>query len=128
MKIRTASAFPLLILAVGLSGPVFGANCTETNIEIESQSDIDNFQVLYGGGDTCDTVVGNLLINNVLDTSIWTSLTDLNGLSDLRTIGGHLEINNIQQGGERLLQDRLEGCEFLPVVLHKTLESARVSR
>jgi hypothetical protein len=93
-----ASLITAILLLLCISPSAFAANCSQTDITIESQSDVDNFQSLYGGGGTCDTVVGSLLINNVFDSSAWTSLTNLDGLSGLHTIGGDLEISNNDAG------------------------------
>lgn len=68
------------------------SSCVENDITLTSQADVDNFQQLFGGGAVCTDVAGNLLINNV------SALTNLDGLFELKNIGGNLEINNNDSG------------------------------
>jgi hypothetical protein len=67
--------------------------CVMSDITLRSQWDVDNFQSKYGGaGGACEEVSNNLIIANV------SNLTNLNGLANLRRIGGNLEIHNNDSG------------------------------
>ena len=67
--------------------------CSMSDIRLNSQWDVDNFQSVYGtAGGVCDEVSNNLVITNV------SNLTNLNGLANLRRIGGNLEIHNNDSG------------------------------
>jgi len=63
-----------------LASPLLAVDCTSENISLYSQAEVDNFQAAYGGGDTCNTVLGNFWI--------WGSdIVDLTPLSDLTSVG-----------------------------------------
>ena len=67
--------------------------CAMSDITLNSQWDVDNFQQVYGSaGGACEEVTNNLIITNV------SNLTNLNGLANLRRIGGNLEIHNNDSG------------------------------
>ncbi|MGD8681734.1 MAG: IPTL-CTERM sorting domain-containing protein [Lysobacterales bacterium] len=97
----------LTILALLFSSSAMAVDCSSANISLTSQTDIDNFQTDYGGGGTCDTVTGDLYIQDTNATNLDglsaltsvgggflivnnTALTDISGLSSLTNVGGHL--------------------------------------
>ena len=57
-------------------------DCLSNGITFSSQADIDNFQLNYPG---CTRIAGGVLING-------NSITNLNGLSVLTSVGGYLVI------------------------------------
>ena len=76
----------LSLFLMVMSQQVLGVDCSDVDITINSQSDIDNFQTLYGGGGTCDRVAGDLIVRNI------SNLTNLDGLKNIKLVGVNLEI------------------------------------
>lgn len=60
-------------------------DCSLENIALTSQSEVDNFQYVYGGGGICDHVTGDLAISG-------SDIDSLAPLSDLAAIGNDLII------------------------------------
>jgi len=77
----------LLILLTAFQGALLSQSCLPEGITFETQTEIDSFQVNYPG---CAEIEGNLRIDG--DT-----ITNLNGLSVVISIGGNLLIegNNV---------------------------------
>lgn len=126
-RIRLSIAFGLLSIACVEN--VEAMDCTPADIQLSSQSDVDNFQADYGPD--CDTITGNLTIvpvdsENGSDTVSLDSLTglrvihgglvvqdnpaltEISGLADLVSVGGDLEVRN---------NESLSDCQALIVVL-----------
>lgn len=79
-----------LLAAIAMAFPecALATDCSPADITLFSQAEIDGFQADHGGGGTCDTVSGNLGIHG-------DSITNLDGLADLVTIEGRLNIRDI---------------------------------
>ena len=75
-----ASSFTSTLLAY--------TTCSDIDINLTSQADVDNFQRQYGGGGNCEEVSNNLRIERV------SNLTNLDGLQGLKRIGGDLKVND----------------------------------
>lgn len=77
----------LLVFLTSLSTPLAGATteCSQFDIELHSQDEVDNFQVNYGNGSICNTVLGYLGITG-------DDITNLDGLSDLIAVNWDLSI------------------------------------
>jgi hypothetical protein len=75
----------LFVALMTLSLQVWGADCTSSDITINSQAEVDAFQMNYGGGGTCDTVPGTLFVEG-------DDITDLDGLANLTSVLGSLSI------------------------------------
>jgi hypothetical protein len=99
----------LMVALMTLSLPVLGTDCTNPDITLNSQAEVDNFQADYGGVGGCDTVTGTLwaegndiynldglagLVN--VEGTLWVFqnpvLTNLSGLANLTNVGGNLYI------------------------------------
>ena len=78
----------LSIVLATFSLQVWGTDCSSTDILLSTQVDVDNFQTTYGGGGVCDAVSGRLTIRDSTD------ITNLNGLSNLTSIGGGVVISS----------------------------------
>jgi len=100
-----------VIAMIFLSSAVQAADCSLADIELLSQAEVDSFQDDYGGGDICDSVSGDLVIDgeDILSLGALSDLTyvgrdlvikrnsvlaSLNGLSAVTEIGRHLDITN----------------------------------
>ncbi len=76
-------AFALLIgIATSFSG--YSQPCFPGGISFHSQTEIDNFQVNYPG---CTEIIGGVIINGF-------EIDNLNGLNNIYSIGGDLEIHD----------------------------------
>jgi hypothetical protein len=75
----------LLFFGMAFSAPASAQDCVPTDINLTSQSEVEDFQANHG---PCDRVTGNLLIGNYGDA------VNLNGLSGLVTVDGNLTIQN----------------------------------
>ncbi len=73
--------FTFLLLVLSQQG--MAADCSEENISLGTQEDVDGFQATYG---TCDTVTGDLTIVPSNEMQI----DDLTGVSTIKSIGGNL--------------------------------------
>src|SRR5210317_756635 len=99
-----------LVITATFSSPLMAVDCSQPDITLNSQAEVDNFQTNYGGGGTCDNITGNLSISGAdihsltplsaltsvrygLGIEFNPSLTNLSGLSNLTSVGG-LYINN----------------------------------
>lgn len=85
---------PLFILGVAFSHSLaFSQACLPEGITFTTQEQIDNFQTNYPG---CTQIEGNLTISDGFSGSI----TNLNGLTVLTSIGGNLSLmaNNALTG------------------------------
>jgi hypothetical protein len=80
MKTKLNFLFALIFL---VSASVFSQNCGTGDIDLFSQTDVDNFVATYSG--TCDTINGNLNIES-------SDVVDISGLSFLTTILGQVYI------------------------------------
>jgi len=88
-----------LIVASVFGNPAAHAiDCSETDILLSSQTEVDNFQTDYGPG--CDRVSGTLEIDG-------NDITNVDALSGLNSIGGNLRIQ-----GNSLLGD-IDGLQNL---------------
>jgi len=70
------------------SFPLLAADCSQAEIILTTQAQVDSFQTDHGGEGTCDTVTGDLWIVGE------NSITDLSGLSDLSHAGSALTIRD----------------------------------
>ena len=112
--------FTFLLLVLSQQG--MAVDCSEENITLSEQSDVDNFQSTYGN---CDRVTGDLSIDSTGISNlsglaniesitgsfyIWynNNLVNLDGLSNLKTIGTDLQIYN---------NDALTSVAFPPISL-----------
>lgn len=76
----------LCLLAVFAANPLWAADCFETlQITLSSQSDVDNFQAVYGQGGVCDTLKSALIISG-------NDIANLDGLTDITSTNRNLEI------------------------------------
>lgn len=57
---------------------IYAADCSQTNIELITQAQVDSFQTTYGA---CDTVSGNLVVDGA-------DIVDLTPLADVVSVGG----------------------------------------
>lgn len=73
----------LMIMLTTLSLQVWGVDCSSSNITLSTQEDVDNFQATYG---VCDRVLGSL-------TVVGADITDIDGLANLTSVGGDLQIH-----------------------------------
>ncbi|MBC8489217.1 MAG: hypothetical protein H8D45_24615 [Bacteroidetes bacterium] len=73
-----------IVLAFFIQATVFSQGCLPEGILFTTQAQIDNFQTNYPG---CSEIGGNVYIMN-------SSISNLNGLSVLTSIGGNLWISN----------------------------------
>lgn len=75
----------ILIAMVFYASNVLAVDCSQDGIPLYTQVEVDNFQATYGGGGTCDTIQGRLLIggNDIVDL---TPLSDLTSVESI-TIG-----------------------------------------
>lgn len=119
MKTCFPRAIKALCLLLGLVIPALSSSsllavvCTAEFILLDSQADVDDFQTTFGGGDTCDTVTGDLVVGGIdiadlsplsaltsvmgnLHISQNSSLTNVVGLSALTTVGGFLSFYDNQ--------------------------------
>ena len=120
----------LLLLSIACVQNVRAVECAPADIQLSSQSEVNNFQADHGPD--CDTVTGDLFIGaddpgeggtdvRNLDslTGLWVvhgrlllqnnpGLTDISGLSTLVSVGGDLEVRN---------NESLSDCEALTLVL-----------
>ncbi len=71
--------FTFLLLVLSQQG--MAVNCSEENITLSTQEDVDGFQDTYG---PCDTVSGDLIISG--------SMTNLDGLLKLKNVERNLLI------------------------------------
>lgn len=71
--------FPFFLIS---ADPSFADECMGDGdfIELNSQADVDNFQVMYGGGGTCTSISKNLVVQG-------SDIANLHGLSDLVSVG-----------------------------------------
>jgi len=70
----------------------WAVDCSSADIELTSQAAVDNFQTTYGGGRTCDTITGDLIIRGGSgDPQV--DISDVSGLRDISAIGGSLGIS-----------------------------------
>ena len=95
-------------------------NCTPNNITLSSQTAVDEFVMNYG---TCDNIVGDLVIGiRVFGLGITSDITNLNGLQNLTSIGGHLYISgNPQLTNIAGLQNLTSIGETLVILQHSQL-------
>ena len=77
------STFILFVLAFVFQNSLFSQACLPNGIIFSYQSEIDNFQSNYPG---CTEIEGDVVING------GPSITNLNGLNVLQSIGGSLTI------------------------------------
>jgi len=78
----TASILAVLcLIALWLPAKIYAADCAQTDIELNTQAQVDSFQATYGSGVTCDTVSGNLHIDG-------DDIVDLTPLGDVVSVGG----------------------------------------
>ena len=68
----------LCLITLWLPSNIYAADCSQTNIELNTQAQVDSFQAAYG---SCDTVSGNLMITG-------DDIVDLTPLADLVSVGG----------------------------------------
>jgi hypothetical protein len=68
----------LCLITLWLPSNIYAADCSQTNIELNTQAQVDNFQATHG---SCDTVSGNLVITG-------DDIVDLTPLADLVSAGG----------------------------------------
>jgi hypothetical protein len=68
----------LCLITLWLPSKIFAADCSQTNIELNTQAQVDSFQATYG---PCDTASGNLVITG-------DDIVDLTPLADLVSVGG----------------------------------------
>lgn len=61
--------------------------CSQSDITLNFQSEIDNFQTTYGAGGVCDSIAGHLTINGA-------DITNLDGLSDIKIVFGNFVIED----------------------------------
>lgn len=92
--------FPCVILALLstllFASPIYAANnCVPDDINLTTQAEVDDFQTMHGDGGTCDTVTGNLHINN-FGYYDGTEVIDLTPLKDLTRVGGSLAIESTE--------------------------------
>ncbi len=100
-----AIVFGILLLTGWGQATLSAQNCTPGNITLTTQTQIDNFQTIFG---PCNTVTGNLVIqdnNDGID-----NITNLAGLSNVTSIGGYL---NIRYNGQLANLDWLENVTFI---------------
>ncbi len=100
-----AIVFGILLLTGWGQATLSAQNCTPGNITLTTQTQIDNFQTIFG---PCNTVTGNLVIqdnNDGID-----NITNLAGLSNVTSIGGYL---NIRYNGQLANLDGLENVTFI---------------
>jgi hypothetical protein len=91
----------LFILLTAFQGALFSQSCLPEGIRLETQYEIDNFQLNYPG---CTEIEGDV-------TLIGNNFTDLNGLNVLTRIGGSLTIGTYSGGNPGLTN--LTGLENL---------------
>jgi hypothetical protein len=80
----------LLLLAVNFYcgfPSAFALDCNNSSVQLWSQSDIDNFNDVYGGGGVCVDFYGNISIAG-------DDIVNLAGLSGIESIHGHFSIRN----------------------------------
>ena len=85
---RTLLSTAFVLLSISCVDNVQAVDCTPADIQISSQSDVDNFQSNHGPG--CDTVTGDLIIGSVAPADGGSDIGHLNGLSKLNFIQGGL--------------------------------------
>jgi Fibronectin type III domain len=86
----------LTIMFVGLlfqSLAVQAADCVPANITLRTQSEVDNFQAVYGGGGTCDTVIGALQIG-LMETG--NDIANLDGLAAITEVKGTVGVRGFR--------------------------------
>ena len=84
----TASCLAVLcLITLWFPAKVYAADCSQTNIELNTQAQVDSFQATYGSGVTCDTVSGNLHIEG-------DDIVDLTSLGDVVSVGGLFLLRN----------------------------------
>ncbi|MGI9318072.1 MAG: hypothetical protein ACR2QW_12140 [bacterium] len=78
----------LITLSILYSGSMWAVDCQFANtIFLETQEEVDNFQLNWGGGMTCDTITGNLWIEEL-------EVLNLDGISDIESIEGDFLIRD----------------------------------
>jgi hypothetical protein len=85
IKLKTImkkTIFTFVLTVIILSGNTFAQSCLPAGITFTSQSQIDSFPFNYPG---CSEVIGNLRVEN-------NTILNLNGLSQITSIGGSLEL------------------------------------
>lgn len=120
--ISTTLSIKILIpLVLALINPAaFAADCSQADIVLNFQEDVDSFQTDYGGGSSCDTITGNLLIEGAIDNDgNQTVITSLDGLNALTTVNGNLTINYGDNPADNFRQvslNSLAGLENLSII------------
>ena len=74
-----------LFFATCFTSTTWATDCSQENIWLNTQAQVDSFQNDFGDGGTCDTVTGSLII-------IGPDISNLDALSDLTAIGQDLDI------------------------------------
>ena len=74
-----------LFFAACFTSTTWAKDCSQGTIVLNTQAQVDSFQVDFGDGGTCDTVTGSLVI-------IGPDISNLDALSDLTAIGQDLDI------------------------------------
>ena len=87
----------LLIASLSWSGTAAAAACESTNYDLNTQHDVDAL-----GATGCDSVVGYMVITE------WADITNLDGLANLISVGGDLQIND---------NDALANCKSVAPLL-----------
>jgi hypothetical protein len=87
---KTNPGLLLFILAVAavFSSTLQAADCTQSDITLTTQAEVDGFQASYGGGGTCDRITGTLSIRDSDD------IANLDGLSGITSVERNLLIFN----------------------------------
>jgi len=85
-----ADAEQALDATINFQRPELLVACSQADIRLSSQSQVDRFQATYGGGRICNHIEGTLWI----DSAAWGSITNLDGLSDIAQIDRGLSIPN----------------------------------
>ncbi|NNL95890.1 MAG: hypothetical protein HKO64_09745 [Xanthomonadales bacterium] len=87
--------FTIFLLLISLNS--WAINCSQTNITLSSQAEIDAFQATYGNGGICDTITGALNISGL-------DIENLFGIQDIRQIGSlHVSENPLLTSIEGLV-------------------------
>ena len=101
---------PWLLLVLFWMPDLLATDCSQADISLYTQQEVDDFQATYGGGGICDRVTQNLHVASssnisnldglanltsvgaVLSIGSNHALTSLTGLSSLTSVGGTVEI------------------------------------
>ena len=86
-----AMRFLFVFLLVLLPQHGMSADCSEVNITLSTQSDVDSFQGSFG---PCDTVTGNIIISGTMN--------NLDGLLALNHVSGDVTIEELIEYEHRL--------------------------